>query len=119
MAFGNTFVLPLVSGSKTLIKINAGDAYAGEYYLRETLVSYRAKIRHSTVTRGGLAYDRHNVEITCTVFATLSTPEFVRKVYVVFENLASDAFTEHVDALADWMIVSSNANLASLVGWES
>lgn len=118
--FGNTFVLPHSGGNITMVKINQ-DGYSSEYLFKDSDSQFIAKIRHNrtkaTSTRP--AYDRHNVEITETVFATTTDAEFTRKCYVVLEMLPNDTDISNADALADWLIASTNANLVSLAGWES
>lgn len=118
--FGDTFVLPHSGGDVTMVKINQ-DGYSSEYMFRDSTSQYTAKIRHNRTKATSLkpSYDRHNVEITETIFATESVEEFTRKVYVVLELLPNDVDVENADALADWLIASTNANLDSLVGWES
>ncbi len=116
---GSTFVLGLASGSKTLPSVNTGQEYAGEYYLRESLKSYRVRVRHSEVTVNGVQYDRHNVEVVITTFATSTVDESYHKAYFVVELLPSDTNVEPMDALSDWAIATSNANLTKLYGWES
>jgi hypothetical protein len=54
-----------------------------------------------------------------TVYAAGGVPEFQRKFYFVKENLPQDTSVVNDDAVADLMIASSNAFLASLVAWES
>lgn len=115
----NTFVLGLAGGSKTLNRINQ-DSYSSEYLLQEALKSYRVRIRHTrTNPVNGRAYDRHNVEVTITTFATLTTVETYQKAYFVLENLPGESSVELFDAVADWSIASANANLVALTGWES
>lgn len=116
---GSTFVLGLASGSKTLPLVNQANDYSAEYYLREAAKSYRVSVRHSKVTRNGLEYDRHNVEATVTTFATSTTPEVYNKAYFVIELTPGDTYVDVMDALADWSIASTNANLVKLLGWES
>jgi hypothetical protein len=115
---GSSFVLGLASGSKTLPLINS-DQYSAEYYLRESAVSYRVRVRHSNAVRDGVTYDRHNVEAVKTTFATSTTPEIKHTAYFVLELTPSDTTVEVMDALADWAIASTNANLVKLLGWES
>jgi hypothetical protein len=115
---GSTFVIGFASGNKTLPLIKQ-DGYAAEYYLREALVSYRVRVRHSNATRDGVTYDRHNVEIVKTTFAVGAVPEFTHTCYVVIELLPGDTFLEAADALADWLIASSNANVTKIINWES
>lgn len=119
MALGSSFVLGLASGSKTLPLIDGPQDYGAEYYLRESLKSYRVRVRHSNATRNGLKYDRHNVECVVTTFATSTQPEYTHTAYFVVEVLPNDANVEPMDALADWAIASTNANLTKLFGWES
>lgn len=117
--FGATFVLPMSSGNVTLVKINQ-DGYSSEYRFRDSTKSYFAKIRHSkTKAKDGKMYDRHNVEIVCTIFATEANPEYYQKAYFVMEMLPSDTSVDLFDALAEWAISPTNANLVSLANWES
>lgn len=116
--FGNSIVLTVGGVAKTLIKINQ-DGYAGEYFLRDTLDSYRLKIRHTVANRGTVAFDRHNVEIVHIVYATLTVPEITRKVYLVFEQDKADTMTNEVVALADWLKLTANAAIVSMGNWES
>jgi hypothetical protein len=115
---GSTFVLGLASGSKTLPLVRQ-DGFAANYYLRESLVSYTVDIRHSNVKRNGVTYDRHNLQVVKTTFATSTVPEFKTTAYFVMEQLPSDLNVEIQDAIADWSIASTNANLNKLLGWES
>lgn len=118
--FGNTLTLPHADGNIVLIKINQ-DSYASEYLYRGSLSEVRARIRHTKTKASGdrPSYDRHNVEITRTVFATEAAPEYTRKVYVVIEQLPNDSDVKETDALCDWLIATANANTTSLLNWES
>lgn len=117
--FSNTVALIVGGVTKTLTKINQ-DGYASEYLLRDTLDSYRLKIRHSLAKRaGGATVDRHNVEVVHTVYATLTVAELVRKTYLVFEQDTADVMINEVNALANWLIASTNASITSLANWES
>jgi hypothetical protein len=118
---GNTLTLPQAGGDKVLIKILEQN-YSSEYLLRSATDEYRARIRHTkvgpTVQRPYEA-DRHNFEVVQTVFATESVPQFERKFYFVIETKPGDTATVLADAVADLMILTSNAFLVSLDGWES
>jgi hypothetical protein len=116
---GPTFVLGLASGSKTLPLVNQATDFTAEYYLRETLKSYSVKVRHSNALDGGTKYDRHNVEVRITTFATSTVPESYHLAYLVIQLLPGDTNVEPMDALADWSIATSNSNLTKLLGWES
>jgi len=117
---GNTLVLPQSGGDITLIKINQ-DTYSSEYLFKNSTVQYRARIRH-TKTNGTTdrpAYDRHNFEVVQTIFAAGEVAEYERKFYFVLEVLPSETSLALPDAVADLMILTSNAFLTSLLAWES
>jgi hypothetical protein len=66
MALGTSLTVTLDGSggtAKVLPWINGSEPYTGEYFLDETLVWYRAKVRHSTdnVKAGTQAFDRHTV----------------------------------------------------------
>lgn len=117
---GDTLVLPHADGNITLNKINQ-DGYSSEYLWRDSGSQVVARVRHTKVkaTPTRQAMDRHNVEIVQTIFATDETAAYDKKVYVVFENLASDSDVKFVDALCDWLIASANAKVVALMGWQS
>jgi len=120
---GSTFVLGLASGSQTLPLINQ-DAFTSTYRLRVSGKVYQVVIRHSSVNRTGSdgvtqSFDRHNVEATITTLASGATPEYYTKAYFIMEQLPSDTNVEVQDALSDWSIASTNANLVKILGWES
>lgn len=122
MAFGATLTLPQVGGNIVLNRINQ-DGYSSEYLFKDATQQYVAKVRHSKVNRGTkaapLMYDRHNVEVTQTVYAAGAVAEYYRKVYFVTEQLPSDTNVILADALFDWGLVTSNENLVGLLGWQS
>lgn len=117
---GDTLAITVNAVAKTLRKINQ-DAYSAEYLLRETTQEFRMKIRHSAEKAlvSGLPMDRHNAELTQTIFPSVTYPTgLTRQVYVVLRNAKSDAATDVdylSDALADW----TKTNAPALVGWES
>lgn len=89
-------------------KINQ-DAYSSEYLNRISTDEIRVKIRHSVeALKPGQLYpiERHNVEVTQTVFATLTAPEFVRQAYIVLRNSKNDSLTDVTnlnEALTFWL----------------
>lgn len=118
--FGNTLIIPLSSGSKTLVKVKT-EGYSSEYIYKDALQSIVCKIRHtkSGGTGSKPLMDRHNVEFVRTTFATLTTAAVVQKAYFVMEQSNNDTAYELMDALADWAIATANSNLISVVAWES
>lgn len=118
---GNTLTIPQAGGDKVLVKISEQN-YSSEYLLRGSLDEYRAKIRHTQVGPNATRLyqaDRHNFEIVHKVFAAADVPEYERKFYFVIETKPGDTATALADAIADLMILSTNAFLVSLNGWES
>lgn len=99
--------------SKTLTKINT-PAYASEYLYKDTTEEYRLKVRHSETNVG---FDRHNVEVTHTVWATPTTPEIVRKSYIVAELAPNDDTVALSAALAAFLTATSNLVLTELNDW--
>lgn len=67
-----TLTLTIASASKVLNRIQGGAGYSSEYLLKEATGEYRLKIRHSTEknTIRGEKMDRHNVELSHTVYGT-------------------------------------------------
>jgi hypothetical protein len=117
---GNTIVLPQAGGDITCTLVN-NDAYSTEYRFTNTTDRYVVKIRHSTVKPNGIypQYDRHNFEVVRTTFEASGVPEFYRKFYFVIENKPGATSVALEDAVADKMILSSNAILSALLNWES
>lgn len=118
---GNTFVLPQVGGDITLNLINQ-DGYSSEYLFKDNVGQYRLRIRHTKVgptAARPATYDRHNLEVVQTIFAAGAVPEYERKFYFVIEHLPSDTSVALHDAVADKIILSSNALLTGLFGWNA
>jgi hypothetical protein len=120
--FGNTLTLPHADGNRVLVKIDASKPYESEYLLRASDKETTVRIRHSETKPaggGGATYERHNVEVKERIFATAEKAEYYRKWYIVGELLPSETDVKLVDALADWLIATANANVTSLLGKES
>lgn len=120
MAITDPTSFPLSSGAITFTRVNQ-DGYSSEWLSRQTLYQMRMKIRHSVVPAKGSepAKDRHNVEVVKTVYATSTVAQYTEKVYLVFESIQSNSSVEFPNALANWLIASTNAQLTKLVNWES
>lgn len=116
---GDTLTVTISGVAKVLPKIKDG-TYDSEYLLRESLVEYRAKVRHSNAADANkVTQDRHNVELTVRTFATSSTPEYNDKVYFVLQANAGRSVAAIAAGLFNWAIASSNAQMIKLEGWES
>jgi len=117
---GDTFVLPQVGGDITLKKINQ-DGYSSEYFFRDATSEYRVRIRHTKTNATAVrpAYDRHNLEVVQKVYAAGDVAEFERKFYFVHELKPGDTSVALADAVADKVILSANALIVAMIGWES
>lgn len=119
MSFGDSITIVHDGDNIVMNRINQ-DNYASEYYYRSATDTFRMRIRHSQVNAGtSPSRDRHNVELTRTVFATTETDEYSEKVYAVMEMLPSQANILLAGALTDWLNASTKAALTKLIGWES
>jgi hypothetical protein len=117
--FTDPSAFPLSSGSINLTRINQ-DGYSSEWRFQTSLLKYTFKVRHTKVAAKGTepAKDRHNVEITRTTFAAGAVGEYSEKTYLVTEMLTSSTSVELPNALANWLIASTNAQLTKLINWE-
>lgn len=116
-----TFTLGGSGGTaKTLSKINQ-DKYSSEYLLRSSTDEIRARVRHSkeTVKRDWPAMERHNVELTQTVFAVGDIPAKVRQCYIVIRTQVGDDLGLNADVAQALTFFLTEANLIKIVGWES
>lgn len=119
MAIANPLVLTYKTIAKSLVRINQ-DNYGSEYYLREATQDFRVKIRHSVESpqKNGQMFDRHNVEITHTIFSTtVGVPDVIRQAYVVLRNSKTDSASDVADSadmLTDFL---TNQHWQDLVSW--
>lgn len=118
--FTEPITLPHADGNQALRRINQ-DNYGAEYLKKNTLDEYRMKIRHTTWKdpSSGFVYDRHNVEVVQTIYATSTVAQYHRKVYFLVQVLPSDPDVKLMDALADLAIATSDAFLTQLNQGES
>jgi len=111
---GTAKVLPLINQ----------DGYSSEYFLDESLVTYRAKIRHSkdTVKVGTQAFDRHTVTFQRFLKPTTLVPlgiltEVIYTIRTSPVETASDVI-DLSEAMSFYM-VKAGGIAAKLLGWES
>jgi len=110
---GTAKVLPLINQ----------DGYTSEYYLDDTLVTYRAKVRHSqdNVKAGTQAYDRHVVTFTRYVKPTSTAPGSQSEISFTIRNDPNGVPSDIIDvseAMAFYM-VNAGGIASKLLGWES
>lgn len=118
MSFADPSVIPYSGGSVNADRIKEQDN-ASVYRVSNSTSRTVLQIRHTVVSAKGSepAKDRHNVELVRTTFASGAVAEYSEKVYFVMENIQSSTSVEMGNALANWLIASTNANLTKLVGW--
>jgi len=111
---GTAKVLPLINQ----------DGYSSEYFLDESLVTYRAKIRHSkdTVKVGTQAFDRHTVTFQRFLKPTTLVPlgiltEVIYTIRTSPVETASDVID--VSEAMSFYMVKAGGIAAKLLGWES
>jgi len=123
---GTTFVVTLDGSGgtvKTLPLINQ-DGYGAEYYLDDTTVTYRTKVRHSkdNVKAGTQAFDRHTVTMSRFTKPTEALPlGSLSEISFTIRNDPNGVQSEIIDlseAMSFYM-VKAGAIAAKLLGWES
>lgn len=109
--------------AKTLPLINQ-DGYSSEYFLDDTTVTYRAKVRHSrdNVKVGTQPFDRHTVTFSRYVKPTSSLPlgslsEVIYTIRTDPNAVASDVID--VSEAMSFYMVKAGGIAAKLLGWES
>lgn len=94
MTIPNPLVITVNGSAKNLDRINQ-DGYSSHYRLRESAQQFDVKIRHSNgkTMKNGKVSERHNVELTRTVFAAGAVPEYsyVSSVTITNDDLVSSA----------------------------
>lgn len=121
MPFGaNTVTISVNEVDKVLVKINQ-DNFSSQYYLRESGAEFTLNVRHSreAVLPDGSRFDRHNVELIHTVFATETTPEFSRVSYAVFRNKRNDNYDEVVLSMEPLTLLLNSATIEELLAWKN
>ncbi len=110
---GTVKVLPLINQ----------DGYSSEYFLDETLVTYRAKVRHSkdSVKAGSQAFDRHTVTFSRYLKPVGTVPGRLTEVIYTIRTDPVEVAADVVDlseAMSFYM-VKAGGIAAKLLGWES
>jgi hypothetical protein len=123
---GSTLTITLdgSGGTAKVLPLINQDGYTSEYFLDDTTVTYRAKVRHSrdTVKAGIQPFDRHSVTFTRFVKPTSSIP-LGSQTDVLFtirtdpNGTASDIID--VSEAMSFYMVKAGGIAAKLLGWES
>jgi hypothetical protein len=117
---GDTITVTYNGVANTLDKINQ-DNYTSEYLKRTATEELRVRIRHSneSVVAGKPAYERHQVDLTRTVFATSTTVERVYQTYMVI-RLQKGSDPDVAELVAAALCGLTNASFTDkVVGWQS
>lgn len=123
---GSTFVVTLDGSGgtvKTLPLINQ-DGYGTEYFLDDTTVTYRTKVRHSrdNVKAGTQPFDRHTVTMSRFTKPTEALPlGSLSEISFVIRNDPNGVQSEIIDlseAMSFYM-VKAGGIASKLLGWES
>ena len=109
--------------AKTLPLINQ-DGYSSEYYLDDTTVTYRAKVRHSrdNVKSGSQPFDRHTVTFSRFVKPTEAIPlGSLSEISFTIRNDPNGTSSDIIDVseAMSFYMVKAGGIAAKLLGWES
>lgn len=123
---GSTLVITLDGSggtAKTLPLINQ-DGYSSEYFLDDSTVTYRAKVRNSrdNVKVGTQAFDRHSVTFSRYVKPTEALPlGSLSEVTFTIRNDPNGASSDIIDVseAMSFYMVKAGGIAAKLLGWES
>jgi hypothetical protein len=121
MALGNTQTVTYNAVAKVLNLINQ-DAYQSEYFLKEATQEFTLRVRHTKEKAliNGVAMDRHNVELTRTLYSTgAGIPDKIEQCYVVmrFPRTADAAVSVHLQSALNAYLAA--ATTTKIIGWES
>lgn len=118
--FSEPLTLTINGNAKALTRINQ-DSFGSEYFLREATGEYRMKIRNtkSTNKSSGAVINRHNVEVTHTLYGVAPAPNVVRRFYTVFEDTMGDTVADLVKFASGVAAFHTDANNTKLLNWES
>nr|UJQ84964.1 MAG: putative coat protein [Leviviridae sp.] len=119
-----TITLDGSGGTAKVLPLINQDNYASEYYLDESTVWFRAKVRHSvdTVKQGAQAFDRHTVTFQRYLKPTEAAPlgRLTEVIYTI-RNDPNETASDVIDlseAMSFYM-VKAGGIAAKLLGKES
>lgn len=122
---GTTLTLTLdgSGGTAKVLPLINQDGYSSEYFLDDTTVTYRAKVRHSrdSVKAGSQSYDRHSVTFTRYVKPTAVLPSSQSEVTFTVRNDPNGTISDIVDVseAMSFFMVKAGGIATKLLGWES
>jgi hypothetical protein len=119
-----TITLDGSGGTAKVLPLINQDGYSSEYYLDDSTVTYRAKVRHSkdNVKAGSQAFDRHTVTFSRYVKPTEAIPlGSLSEVTYIVRNDPNGAAADIIDVseAMSFYMVKAGGIAAKLLGWES
>lgn len=119
MAYADPLVVTINAVAKSLPRVEF-DKRTSTYFLRESSQEFLMKIRNTSYTSpSGVLVDRHNLEFTQTIYATLTAAAVIRKVYITFDNNRSDTDAGLLQTLVGFVGFITPANLQRSLNGES
>lgn len=121
MSFGSTSITITIGETpKTLVRID-NPKFGAQYYLRESTEEFTLNVRHSQESpqKNGIQFDRHNVELIRTVFATDTKPAVTHTSYIVIRNSRDDDYEDVEDDFLALTALTNSAAVKQLLGWVS
>lgn len=119
MSISNPLVVIVGAVTYSCNRIGDAGVYGSEYFGKDVLSELTVKIRHTKMKPGsdGILYDRHNVEMTETIYAVGDVPQYQRRAYFVSENKRADTAAYAVDTGEGLVDFLTDAHLLDLVNW--
>ena len=118
-----TLTLDGSGGTAKVLPLINQDGYSSEYYLDDTTVTYRAKVRHSrdNVKAGSQAFDRHTVTFTRYLKPTTTASGSQSEVTFTIRNDPNGAASDIIDVAEamSFYMVKAGGIATKLLGWES
>lgn len=121
MSFGsNSITITVDESPKVLVRID-NPKYGAQYYLREATQEFTLNVRHSEEApqKNGMKFDRHNVELIRSVFATDTKPAITHTSYIVIRNSRDDDYGNVEDDFLALTALTNSAAVKQLLGWIS
>jgi len=118
-----TITLDGSGGTAKVLPLINQDGYSSEYFLDDTLVTYRAKVRHSrdNVKAGSQAFDRHTVTFTRYLKPTTTAVGSQSEITFTIRNDPNGVASDIVDVAEamSFYMVKAGGIATKLLGWES
>ncbi len=119
-----TITLDGSGGTAKVLPLINQDGYSAEYYLDDTTVTYRAKVRHSrdNVKAGSQNFDRHTVTFSRFVKPTEAIPlGSLSEVTFTIRNDPNGTASDIIDVseAMSFYMVKAGGIASKLLGWES